>query len=88
MADFAHVVMDNKVPPGDAVLRTDGVPQAFCPASGVTSTALLHAYVAAVIERLLSRGLTPPVFLAANVDGGGEWNARLLAENHDRIFFL
>lgn len=88
MKDFAHIVLDNKVDKGDAVLAAEGVPQRFAPASGVTSTALLHALVAATIERLLERGVTPPVFLAANVDGGAEWNARLLKENEDRIFYL
>jgi len=88
MKDFADIVLDNKVAVGDAVLELDGVPQRFTPASGVTTTALLHAVIAAVIEGLVARGITPPVFLAANVDGGAEWNKRLLAENADRIFYL
>jgi uncharacterized phosphosugar-binding protein len=88
MKDFAHFVLDNKVDKGDAVLEAEGVPQRFCPASGVTSTALLHALIAATVEKLTERGIVPPVFLAANVDGGAEWNARLLAENSDRIFYL
>lgn len=88
LADLAHFVLDTKVDEGDAVLAADGVPQRICAASGVTGAALLHALVAAVVERLLARGLTPPVFRSANVDGGMEWNARLLAENADRIFYL
>lgn len=88
MHDFAEVILDNKVPHGDAVLAAEGIPQKFCPASGVTSTALLHALVGATIEALLERGVIPPVFLAANVDGGEEYNKRLLRENRDRIFYL
>lgn len=88
MKDFAHHVLDNKADKGDAVLQADGVPQKFGPISGVTSIALLHALMAATIERLLARGIEPPVFCAANVDGGGEWNARLLRANQDRIFYL
>jgi uncharacterized phosphosugar-binding protein len=86
--DFADIVLDNKVDKGDAVLEHPAVPQKFTPASGVTSTALLHMLSAAVIEQLADRGITPPVFLAANVDGGAEWNAKLLGENADRIFYL
>jgi uncharacterized phosphosugar-binding protein len=86
--DFADVVLDNKVDVGDAVLEHDGVPQRFTPASGVTSTALLHAVVSAAIERVVAAGDEPPVFLAANVDGGAEYNARLTAKHRDRIFFL
>ena len=80
MYEFADVVLDNKVDKGDALLEVEGVPQKFCPASGVTSIAILHALVAATIEELLERGITPPIFLAANVDGGKEYNARLLAQ--------
>jgi uncharacterized phosphosugar-binding protein len=70
------------------MLQAEGVPQKFCPASGVTSTALLQALVAATVEELLARGITPPIFLAANVDGGAEYNARLLAQYKDRILYL
>lgn len=88
MYDFADIVLDNRVPKGDAVLEDERMPQKFTPASGVTSTALLHTLVAAAIEELLERGITPPVFLAANVDGGTEYNARLLKQYCDRIFYV
>ena len=88
MHDFADVVLDNKAPKGDAVLEDKGVPQRFNPVSGVTSTALLQALVAATIQELLRRGVTPPVFLAANVDGGAEYNARLIHQYHERIFYI
>jgi uncharacterized phosphosugar-binding protein len=88
MHDFVDIILDNKAPKGDAVLEDKGVPQKFNPVSGVTSTALLQALVAATIEELLRRNITPPVFMAANVDGGAEYNARLTQQYHDRIFFL
>ena len=88
MHDFADIILDNKAPKGDAVLESKGVPEKFTPVSGVTSNALLHALVAATIEELLDRGIVPPIFVAANVDGGAEHNARLLAQYRDRIFFI
>jgi uncharacterized phosphosugar-binding protein len=88
MHDFADIILDNKAPKGDAVLESKEVPQRFNPVSGVTTTALLQALVAATIEELLSRGIVPPVFLAANVDGGAEYNARLIKQYRDRIFFI
>ncbi len=88
MHDFADIVLDNKAPKGDAVLESKAVPEKFTPVSGVTSNALLHALVAATIEDLVDRGIVPPIFLAANVDGGAEHNARLLAQYRDRIFFI
>lgn len=88
MRDFADVILDNKAPKGDAVLSDPRIPQKFVPVSGATSIALLQSLVAATIEELLERGITPPVLLAANVDGGAEYNARLFAEYRERIHYL
>jgi len=88
MYEFADVVLDNKAPKGDAILAVEGMPQRICPVSGVTGPALLQMMVAATVEELLARGITPPVFLAANVEGGDEYNAALLAQYKDRIFYL
>ena len=88
MHDFVDLVLDNKAPKGDAILESPQIPQRFTPVSGVTSTALLHALIAATIEELIERNIVPPVFLAANVDGGAEYNARLLKQYHDHIFYI
>ncbi|RFU43507.1 sugar isomerase domain-containing protein [Actinomadura logoneensis] len=88
LAEVADIVLDNHVPVGDAVLSDPGVPEAFCAASGVVVTAMLQALTAAIIERLLARGLTPPVFRSVNLPGGTGHNARLLKANADRIFYL
>ncbi|WP_151550339.1 MULTISPECIES: sugar isomerase domain-containing protein [Corynebacterium] len=88
LKDHADILLDNQVDAGDAVLSLEGVPQKFTPASGVTSTAILHSLSAAIIEHLIERGIEAPVFLAANLDGGAEWNAKHMEENRDRIFYL
>ncbi|MDN6281721.1 MAG: SIS domain-containing protein [Corynebacterium sp.] len=88
LKDHADFLLDNHVDAGDAVLELDGVPQKFTPASGVTSTAILQSLSASIIEHLVQRGEQPPVFLAANLDGGAEWNAEHMERNRDRIFYL
>ncbi|WP_207782825.1 sugar isomerase domain-containing protein [Phytoactinopolyspora limicola] len=88
LTDVSDVVLDTKVPLGDAVLTDDGVPQPFGPASGVAAAAMLHALMAAVIDGMLQRGITPPVFLSANLADGAERNERLLDEYRDRIYYL
>lgn len=88
MYQFADVVLDNKAVKGDAILESDKMPQKFSPGSGVTSNALLHALVSATIEECLARGVTPPVYVAANVDGGEEWNRKLWDEYGDRVFYV
>ncbi|MFW0112581.1 sugar isomerase domain-containing protein [Rothia sp. CCM 9417] len=88
LKDHADILIDNQVDAGDAVLSLEGVPQKFTPASGVTSTAILHSLSAGIIEQLLARGISAPVFLAANLDGGAEWNKKHMSENQDKIFYL
>jgi uncharacterized phosphosugar-binding protein len=88
MYQFADVVLDNKVPKGDAMVEAEGFPVKFTPASGVTSIALLHTLVTMVIEKLLERGVEPPVLIAANVDGSMEHNRRVWDKYGDRIFYL
>ena len=88
MHEFADVVLDNKVPIGDAALEVEGVPQAIGPVSGVSSSAVLQGLVAEVIHQLVDRGVEPPVFLSGNLDGGLEYNARQLDQYGDRIFYM
>ena len=88
MIDLCDVAIDNGAPYGDAAVTIEGFPQKVSPLSTVTGCAVVNALVAEVVARLVERGVTPPVFISANVDGGDEHNARLLAENRDRIFYL
>lgn len=88
MYEYADVILDNKAVAGDAVMEAKGMKQKFCPVSGITSTAVLQCMVAATVEELLARGITPPIFMAENVDGGNEFNKKILSENRNRIFYL
>jgi len=88
MFEYADIILDNKAVAGDAILEAEGMKQKFCPVSGITSTAVLQCMVAATVEELLARGITPPISMAANVDGGEEYREKMLAENRKRIFYL
>ncbi len=81
-------VIDNCAPLGDAAVEIPGFPQKTGPLSTVLGCALVNALVAQVIRNLVERGVTPPVFISANLPGGDEHNRRLLEQNRDRIFYL
>ncbi|MFF4408683.1 SIS domain-containing protein [Streptomyces sp. NPDC002536] len=87
LKDHCDVVIDSKVAPGDAELSAEGVGGRFGPASTVVASAALQAIVASATGELAARGVNPPVLRSGNVDGGHEWNGRVLAEYRDRIFF-
>ena len=47
--------------------------------STVLGAAIMNAVMVEAIEYMLSKGLTPPVLISANVDGSDEHNEEILA---------
>ncbi|HSV74533.1 MAG TPA: SIS domain-containing protein [Chthonomonadales bacterium] len=88
LADICDIVLDNGAPYGDAAVRIAGFDQRVGPLSSVLGCALVNALVVEVVAGLVARGVEPPVFISANVDGGDERNARLLAANRERIHYM
>ncbi|MFC9324802.1 sugar isomerase domain-containing protein [Kitasatospora sp. NPDC057015] len=87
LKDHCDVVLDNKIAVGDGELTHPGAATTFGPVSTIVTSALMQAVVASAVGRLADRGIEPPLFRSGNVDGGTEWNAKLMADNADRIFY-
>jgi uncharacterized phosphosugar-binding protein len=88
LSDLCDIVIDNCVPYGDSAVEIKGFPQKVSPLSSVAGCAIANAIAAEVVQMLLNRGVEPPVFLSANLDGGDEYNAKLLKENRNRIYYM
>ncbi|MFB4318826.1 sugar isomerase domain-containing protein [Actinomadura sp. 21ATH] len=83
LADHATIVLDTAVPPGDVLHPAEA------PRTAAVST-VLGAYtwsrvLAALDDLAAARGVTLPCWTSANVPGGDEANAALLARYGDRI---
>ncbi|MFE3636894.1 SIS domain-containing protein [Streptomyces cellostaticus] len=87
LKDHCDIVLDSKITVGDAELTLDTIPAPFAPASTVVTTALMQAVVATAAATLADRGVEPPLLRSGNVDGGHDWNARVMTEYGDRIFY-
>lgn len=87
LKDHCDIVLDSKITVGDAELTHEGIEAPFAPASTVVTSALMQAMMAAAAERLVERGIEPPLLRSGNVDGGHEWNGRVMEEYGDRIFY-
>lgn len=87
LRDHCDVVLDSHIPVGDAELTAPGIPAPFAPASTVVTSALMQAVMATAAGELSARGVTPPLLRSGNVDGGREWNAQVMREHADRIFY-
>ncbi|WAZ22438.1 SIS domain-containing protein [Streptomyces cinnabarinus] len=87
LKDHCDLVLDSKIPVGDAELTLDTVPAPFAPASTVVTAALMQAVMATAAGALADRGIEPPLLRSGNVDGGHEWNGRVMEQYGDRIFY-
>lgn len=81
-------VIDQCTPLGDAAVAVAGFAQKVGPLSTVLGCAAANALVCEVVDELVRRGITPPVFISANMPGGDDHNAGLLAENAGRIDYM
>ncbi len=82
--ELADVVLDNGAPFGDAVLPLPGG-GAACGISSITAALLAQMVIAEVLRDLIDHGVTPPVYLSANVPGGDEHNRALEASYEGRL---
>ncbi len=83
--EIADIVLDNCGEPGDAAVRYEGLPGKVAPTSLLAGAYIINSLVCRVVELFLTKGLTPPVYLSANVPGGDEHNRKLEAKYRGRI---
>ncbi|WP_181347130.1 SIS domain-containing protein [Thalassobacillus sp. CUG 92003] len=85
LLDAADLVIDNHVPPGDALLEHERMDVKFAPGSTIVGAAIIHSMFSQGIAELADQGIDPPVLLSGNIDGADEHNQRLLKQYQDRI---
>jgi len=78
--EIADVVIDNCGIPGDAILEVEGVRGKVCATSTIAGAMIVNMIICQTVENLVKRGVTPPVFISANVEGGDEHNKKVFAK--------
>ena len=86
--EVCDYVLDNGGVLGDACLTLPGLPQAMAPTSTVLDATLVNLVMAGTAEKLVEKGITPPVFASANTDEGDRANKAVIAEYRNRIRIL
>ncbi len=86
--ELCDLVMDECAPYGDSAVEIPGFPEKTGPLSTVLGCTVVNAMVSEVVRRLVARGVTPPVYVSANLPSGDAHNAKLMAVNKERIFYL
>lgn len=81
--ETADIVLDNGGVPGDASYKAaDG--SMVGPTSTAVGAAILQAMVCRVKEISLEEGFAADFFKSSNIDGGDEWNERLIEQYKGR----
>lgn len=77
LADLADIVIDNGIPPGDAIVELPNTSLKSGPASTAIGAAIINAIFAETAHRLAELG-QPPIYLSANMPGAKEKNQALV----------
>jgi uncharacterized phosphosugar-binding protein len=77
MHEFADVILDNLTIPGDARITDDRLPAPVGPTSGWVGCFILQALMVEVSEKLVEKGIEPPIYLAYNTEGRNDYRDRI-----------
>lgn len=86
--EVVDVLVDCHVPFGDAVVSIDNFQQKIAPVSTLLNCFVLNLIVIKTVEKLVAAGITPPVWVSANVPGGDEANKKYIEKYKGRIRLL
>lgn len=86
--EVADIFLNTWLPYGDAVVEVPGCAQRVAPSSSLGTAFVLNCLVATTVEELVGRGVTPPVWMSANLPGGDEANRQHMEKHLRRIKFL
>ncbi|MDR1630133.1 MAG: SIS domain-containing protein [Oscillospiraceae bacterium] len=86
--EVCDLVLDNCGCIGDAAISIEGFPEKTAPTSTITGAAIINALCAESVALFLEKGVEPPVFMSANLDGGDEYNAKMFEKYQDRITYM
>lgn len=84
--EVADLVLDTGCPAGDALVKLEGLPPQVGPGSTVMGALILNAIVVQVAKNLLDRGETPPVAFSGNLEGGREYNEKVLGKIREKLW--
>lgn len=85
--ELVDLIIDNCVPPGDAILEVEGLEQRVGASSTLAGVLLINMLMLRVIEELLKQGEVPPILKSQNLDGADEFNKKLLERYKGRLTF-
>ena len=85
LCDLVDIVVDTKMPLGDAVLAIDGVAEKVGPVSTIVNAFAMNSIILEAIAELARRGIEPPLWRSSNSPGGDEANVGITERYRTRV---
>ena len=86
--EVCDIVIDNCGDFEDSSMLLPGMKQKIGPTSSAVGCTIVNMIVIRTVEHLMEKGIEPPIFHSANVDGGEEFNNVLFEKYKDQIHYM
>lgn len=86
LADVSDIAIDNCVPPEDALVAAEGIPEKFAAGSTVAAVSIAMALVAEVGKLLVKDGQKMPTFVSPNVGLPPDHNQQVFKQYLRNVF--
>ena len=86
--EVAEVYIDNHVPHGDAVMEIPGADTKMGSVSTAASSFIMQSVLMEGAALAAQKGAKPPVYMSGNIEGGAEFNKKLIDEYLPKIKHL
>jgi uncharacterized phosphosugar-binding protein len=86
LPDVSDIAIDNCIPPEDALVASEGIPEKFAAGSTVASVSIAMTLVAEVGRLLLKEGIRPSTFVSPNVGLSPDHNEQVFKEYMRNVF--
>ncbi|MCL2512452.1 MAG: SIS domain-containing protein [Oscillospiraceae bacterium] len=86
--EVSDLLLDNCGCIGDAAIDIEGFMGKTAPTSTIAVAAIINSITAESVGLFVEKGLEPPVFMSANLDGGDEYNAKMMEKYKDKITYI
>ena len=85
LCDLVDILVDTKMPLGDAIVKLDGVAEKVAPVSTFVNAYAMNSIMLEAIAELARRGIEPPIWRSSNSPGGDEANVAVSERYRNRI---
>jgi len=86
--EIVDIFIDNYLPLGDAVVKFENFDQKVAPTSTLCNCFTLNLLVIKTVEKILSLGEIPPIWMSANMPGGDQANKKWEKKYAERVKHL